>query len=133
MRLRVGPINMCVPPSTPFMQSPALAQKGGYVLHWPELKVEYFGVNSANYFAHSFTLRQTKVPRMGWQTVRTRKSRLKPMNVPPLNLFSPADWYRTILDQVQHEDNLIVQRLSWLIGGTIVAFYRVCCQAAGVS
>lgn len=44
------------------------------------------------------------------------------MNVPPLNLFSPADWYRTILDQVQHEDNLIVQRLSWLIGGTIVFF-----------
>ena len=33
------------------------------------------------------------------------------MNVPPLNLFSQADWYRTILDQVQHEDNLIVQRL----------------------
>ena len=44
------------------------------------------------------------------------------MNVPPLNLFSPDDWYRTILDQVQHEDNLIVQRLSWLIGGTIVSF-----------
>jgi hypothetical protein len=49
------------------------------------------------------------------------------MNVPPLNLFSPADWNRTILDQVQNEDNLIVQRLSWLIGGTIVSFYRVCC------
>jgi hypothetical protein len=55
------------------------------------------------------------------------------MNVPPLNLFSPADWYRTILDQVQHEDNLIVQRLSWLMGGTIVSFYRACCQAAGVN
>ena len=30
------------------------------------------------------------------------------MNVPPINLFSPADWYRTIRDQIQHEDNLIV-------------------------
>jgi hypothetical protein len=28
---------------------------------------------------------------------------------------SPADWYRTIRDQIQHEDNLIVQRLSWLM------------------
>jgi hypothetical protein len=63
-------------------------------------------------FFYAIWHRQTKVPRMGCQTVRTRKSRLKPMNVPPLNLFSPADWYRTILDQVQHEDNLIVQRLS---------------------
>jgi hypothetical protein len=55
--------------------------------------------------------------------------------VPPLNLFSPADWYQTILDLVQQEDDLIliVQRLSWLIGGTIVSFYRVCCQAAGVN
>ena len=33
------------------------------------------------------------------------------MNVPPFNLFSQADWYRTILDQVRHEDNLNVQRL----------------------
>ena len=58
---------------------------------------------------------------------------IKPMSVPAVNLFSPADWYRTILDQVQHEDNLIVQRLPWLMGGTIVSFYRACCQAAGVN
>ena len=37
------------------------------------------------------------------------------MRVPPPNLFGPADWYRTIRDQIQHEDNLIVQRLSWLM------------------
>ena len=37
------------------------------------------------------------------------------MSVPAVNLFSPADWYRSIRDQIQHEDNLIVQRLSWLM------------------
>jgi hypothetical protein len=37
------------------------------------------------------------------------------MSVPSANLFSPVDWYRTIRDQIQHEDNLIVQRLSWLM------------------
>jgi hypothetical protein len=29
--------------------------------------------------------------------------------------LSPLDWYRAIRDQIQHEDNLIVQRLSWLM------------------
>jgi hypothetical protein len=35
----------------------------------------------------------------------------------PLNLesLSPLDWYRMIRDQIQHEDNLIVQRLAWLM------------------
>jgi hypothetical protein len=42
------------------------------------------------------------------------------MSVPAVNLFSPADWYRAIRDQIQHEDNLIVQRLSWLIAWLIV-------------
>ena len=37
------------------------------------------------------------------------------MSVSPPNLFGPVDWYRTIRDQIQHEDNLIVQRLSWLM------------------
>ena len=37
------------------------------------------------------------------------------MSIPAGNLLSPADWYRTIRDQIQHEDNLIVQRLSWLM------------------
>jgi hypothetical protein len=37
------------------------------------------------------------------------------MTTPAANLFSPADWYRTIRDQIQHEDILIVQRLSWLM------------------
>src|SRR3981081_4880169 len=37
------------------------------------------------------------------------------MSVPPPNLFGPADWYRTIRDQIQHEDNLIVQLLCWLM------------------
>jgi hypothetical protein len=37
------------------------------------------------------------------------------MSVPPPKLFGPVDWYRTIRDQIQHEDNLIVQRLSWLM------------------
>jgi hypothetical protein len=44
------------------------------------------------------------------------------MNVPPLNLFSPVDWYRTIRDQIQHEDNLIVQRLSWLMAAQSFLF-----------
>src|SRR5260370_13896675 len=44
------------------------------------------------------------------------------MSVPPLNLFSPADWYRTIRDQIQHEDNLIVQRLSWLMAAQSFLF-----------
>ena len=44
-----------------------------------------------------------------------KRVHLKPMSAPPLNLFGPADWYRTIRDQIQHEDNLIVQRLSWLM------------------
>jgi hypothetical protein len=37
------------------------------------------------------------------------------MSAPPASLFGPVDWYRTIRDQIQHEDNLIVQRLSWLM------------------
>ena len=37
------------------------------------------------------------------------------MSIPAANLFSLADWYRTIRDQIQHEDNLTVQRLSWLM------------------
>ena len=32
-----------------------------------------------------------------------------------LDSLSPLDWYRTIRDQIQHEDNLIVQRLAWLM------------------
>jgi hypothetical protein len=28
--------------------------------------------------------------------------------------FGPADWYRTVRDQIQHEDSLIMQRLAWL-------------------
>ena len=39
----------------------------------------------------------------------------RPMSVPTVNPFGPVDWYRTIRDQIQHEDNLIVQRLSWLM------------------
>jgi hypothetical protein len=37
------------------------------------------------------------------------------MSIPPVNVFGPSDWYRTIRDQIQHEDNLIVQRLAWLM------------------
>jgi hypothetical protein len=40
----------------------------------------------------------------------------------PLNLFGPADWYRTIRDQIQHEDVLIVQRLSWLMAAQSFLF-----------
>jgi hypothetical protein len=29
--------------------------------------------------------------------------------------LTPLDWYRAIRDQIQHEDNLIVQRLAWLM------------------
>jgi hypothetical protein len=37
------------------------------------------------------------------------------MSSPVTNVFGPSDWYRTIRDQIQHEDNLIVQRLAWLM------------------
>src|ERR1700722_6393437 len=37
------------------------------------------------------------------------------MSIPAVSVFGPFDWYRTIRDQIQHEDNLIVQRLSWLM------------------
>jgi hypothetical protein len=41
------------------------------------------------------------------------------MPTPPktlsLDSLSPVDWYRAIRDQIQHEDNLIVQRLAWLM------------------
>jgi hypothetical protein len=50
------------------------------------------------------------------------KSTLKPMSAPPANLFGPVDWYRTIRDQIQHEDNLIAQRLSWLMAAQSFLF-----------
>jgi hypothetical protein len=37
------------------------------------------------------------------------------MSIPAVNVFGPSDWYRTIRDQIQHEDNLLVQRLAWLM------------------
>ena len=37
------------------------------------------------------------------------------MSIPAVNVFGPSDWYRTIRDQLQHEDNLVVQRLAWLM------------------
>ena len=37
------------------------------------------------------------------------------MSIPAVSVFGPFDWYRTIRDQIQHEDNLIVQRLAWLM------------------
>jgi len=44
------------------------------------------------------------------------------MSAPPANLFGLVDWYRTIRDQIQHEDNLIVQRLSWLMAAQSFLF-----------
>src|SRR5258707_2357713 len=38
-----------------------------------------------------------------------------PTNKLSLDSLSPLDWYRAIRDQIQHEDNLIVQRLAWLM------------------
>jgi hypothetical protein len=37
-----------------------------------------------------------------------------PMNELPVIPFGPVDWYRTVRDQIQHEDSLIMQRLAWL-------------------
>ena len=37
------------------------------------------------------------------------------MSIPAVNVFGPSEWYRTIRDQIQHEDNLIMQRLAWLM------------------
>jgi hypothetical protein len=38
-----------------------------------------------------------------------------PLTKLSLDSLSPLDWYQTIRDQIQHEDNLIVQRLAWLM------------------
>src|SRR5215469_4436833 len=38
-----------------------------------------------------------------------------PLNKLSLDSLGPLDWYRMIRDQIQHEDNLIVQRLAWLM------------------
>jgi hypothetical protein len=35
-----------------------------------------------------------------------------PLNKLSLDSLGPLDWYRMIRDQIQHEDNLIVQRLA---------------------
>ncbi|MFY9984584.1 MAG: hypothetical protein WAM44_01285 [Chthoniobacterales bacterium] len=38
-----------------------------------------------------------------------------PLKKLSLDSLSPLDWYRSIRDQIQHEDNLIVQRMAWLM------------------
>jgi hypothetical protein len=38
-----------------------------------------------------------------------------PLNKLSLDSLGPLDWYRMVRDQIQHEDNLIVQRLAWLM------------------
>jgi hypothetical protein len=47
-----------------------------------------------------------------------------PMNAPAqlLDPPSPADAYRLVREQIQHEDNLIAQRLSWLIASQAFMF-----------
>jgi hypothetical protein len=54
------------------------------------------------------------------------------MSESPVNPFGPVDWYRTIRDQIQHEDNLIVQRLSWLMAAQSFFFtgYAIVANAA---
>ncbi len=54
------------------------------------------------------------------------------MSEPLVNLFGPADWYQTIRDQIQHEDILIVQRLSWLMAAQSFFFtgYAIIANAA---
>ncbi len=54
------------------------------------------------------------------------------MSEPSANLFGPADWYHTIRDQIQHEDILIVQRLSWLMAAQSFFFtgYAIIANAA---
>ena len=46
----------------------------------------------------------------------------KPMSEPPVIPFSPADWYHTVRDQIQHEDSLIMQRLAWLMAAQSFLF-----------
>jgi hypothetical protein len=54
------------------------------------------------------------------------------MSIPAVNVFGPSDWYRTIRDQIQHEDNLIVQRLAWLMAAQSFFFtgYAIVANAA---
>ena len=44
------------------------------------------------------------------------------MSEPPVIPFSPADWYHTVRDQIQHEDSLIMQRLAWLMAAQSFLF-----------
>jgi hypothetical protein len=48
------------------------------------------------------------------------------MSIPAVNVFGPSDWYRTIRDQIQHEDNLLVQRLAWLMAAQSFFFTGYC-------
>jgi hypothetical protein len=41
---------------------------------------------------------------------------------PPFTALSPPDGYRLVREQIQHEDNLIAQRLSWLIASQAFMF-----------
>src|SRR5271154_2902736 len=35
---------------------------------------------------------------------------------------SPLDWYRLFRSRIEHEDNLIIQRLSWLVASQAFLF-----------
>src|SRR3979411_1296512 len=54
------------------------------------------------------------------------------MSVSPPKLFGPVDWYRTIRDQIQHEDHMIVTRLSWMMAGPAFCFtgYEIIANAS---
>jgi hypothetical protein len=51
----------------------------------------------------------------------------KPENV------SPLDWYRLFRNRIEHEDNLIIQRLSWLVASQAFLFSAYAITTSGLS
>ena len=45
------------------------------------------------------------------------------MNAPTMNTpLTPLEYYNLIRERIEHEDNLIVQRLTWLVGSQSFLF-----------
>jgi hypothetical protein len=45
------------------------------------------------------------------------------MNVPTMNTpLTPLEYYNLVRERIEHEDNLIVQRLTWLVGSQSFLF-----------
>ncbi len=59
-------------------------------------------------------------------TAKTRVN-LIPMNAPSLEEYplTPLDYYNVVRSRIEHEDNLVVQRLSWLVASQSFLLHRL--------